>query len=87
MPGTYCNGKPEEQPFVKESQAFCEGMLYRAGGTGAERPVTDDPFGNDSPTESAAWVRGWGVADAAAGGTISATDAGCCAARDLAVSA
>ena len=85
MPGVYCNGKPTEQPFVKESQAFCEGMAYRVGGTGVQRPVTDDPYGTARPTESTAWQRGWAVADANAGGTIPDVEVACCALRGATV--
>lgn len=89
MPGKFCNGKPTEQPFVKESQAYCEGMAYRAGGTAVQRPVTDDPYGNDRPVESAAWIRGWSAAEAVAqgSGTITGADAGCCGLRGLSVAA
>lgn len=88
MPGVFCNGVDTDQPYVSESRAYCEGMLYRAGGTALQRPITDNPHAVASdPIDNANWDRGWTLADDNAGGTISKADAGCCAARGLAVSA
>ncbi len=86
MPGQWCNGVDTDQPYVIESRAYCEGMAYRQGGTAVQRPKTDNPFPTWDTVNRANWDRGWDVADAAAGGTISAANAGCCALRGAAVS-
>lgn len=86
MPGSLCNGVPTDQPMKHESNAYCRGVAYRAGGTAAARPKTDNPFDETGrPVDHASWDRGWDLADAAAGGTLD--DPGCCAGRGMAISA
>ena len=79
MPGKMCTGRVENNAGnMKNSKAFCEGIRYRASGTGAQAPVTDNPHGAGS--ESAiAWQTGWTIADDAAGGNVSKGQLGCCA--------
>ena len=32
MPGKFCNGVPADQPYVRESRAYCEGREAAYGG-------------------------------------------------------
>ena len=86
MAGKMCNGggRLTSAAKVSPSRAFCEGMLYRSGGTAVQKPKIDNPLEGEDLT---AWDSGWDVAEAAKGGTISAADAGCCAMVGVAVSA
>jgi hypothetical protein len=60
---------------IGEAKAFSEGIYYRAGGTLAGRPLTDNPHPVGSPDHDA-WDRGWAVADdVAPAGTISQSSA------------
>lgn len=63
---------------MKESRAFCEGIQYRAGDTGALRPISGNPhaLGSDAST---AWRNGWLLADGSSGSTVAPTSAPCCA--------
>ena len=85
MPGVFCNGKPTDQPYVIESRAFCRGMAYRQGGTGAARPITDNPFPTWDTVARASWDRGWTVANDNAGSNIPDAQAACCPLRGAAV--
>lgn len=89
MAGYLCDGGDAasiKNSNIVDSKAFCEGMLYRTGGTALERPKTDNIHvaGTSAAT---AWDAGWDVADGAAGGAIAAADAGCCGLIGVAVSA
>ena len=73
MPGKGDYGKrlsdpvPQGQyfPGSKEYRAWDEGYQYRLGGTGVERPVTDNPYVEaDDPMKWAAWDAGWSTSDA-----------------------
>lgn len=88
MAGQMCAGstQPIKNGELRNSKAFCEGMAYRASDTALNAPVTDNPHVANSDA-SVSWIDGWTVADDAAGSTISAADAGCCAMRGAAVSA
>ena len=60
---------------ISLATAFSEGIYYRAGGTLAGRPASDNPHPSGSP-DGDAWDRGWTVADdVAPSGTISQADA------------
>lgn len=77
MAGQHCTGFTVKSGNVRDGKAFCEGMAYRASDVALNVPITDNPHASGRMKE--AWDNGWGVADAAAGGTISAANAGCCA--------
>ena len=82
MPGRLCTGQPENNigaGRLSQSKAYCEGMAYRASGTFAAKPVTDNPHVPGSP-DAGSWDLGWIVADDASGGNVSKADLGCCAA-------
>ena len=50
------------------AQAFCEGMVYRAGGTLLGRPNTDNPYPADPELGyRLAWLEGWLQAENAEG--------------------
>ena len=52
-------------PGSKEYRAWDQGLLYRHGGTAAQRPAGDNPFdANAQPAERAAWADGWSTGDA-----------------------
>jgi len=88
MPGQLCAGETQtlKTADLRDSKAFCEGMHYRSTGTAAEAPASDNPhvIGTDARVS---WAEGWAVANAAAGGTISKADSGCCAMGGVTVSA
>ncbi len=75
--GKHCVGQTTGNSFLpKETKAFSEGLYYRAGGTAANRPITDNPQDGEA---AAAWSNGWSVAQAAAPGAIDPNDAPCVA--------
>ena len=80
MAGKMCTGAVTGNSFLpKESKAFSEGVYYRAGGTLAGRPSSDNPHASGSSAYTA-WLAGWTVADdVAPAGTIDQTDAPCVA--------
>ena len=80
MPGKFCTGAVTNNAYLLvETKAFCEGLNYRAGGTLLGRPKTDNQHAAGSEAAEA-WDRGWETADAAAPlGTITPSDAPCCA--------
>ena len=82
MPGKLCVGKKVNNIGAGQlvsSKAYCEGMAYRASGTFAAKPVTDNPHPASSEAGDA-WISGWTVADNASGGNVSKANLGCCAA-------
>lgn len=64
---------------LKQSHSFCEGLHYRAGGTEAERPLTDNPHLANFPAYIS-WLAGWTLADNNKGGSVTRAECGCCAA-------
>ena len=81
MAGKLCNGRLTNNmgaARLSGSKAFCEGILYRSGGTGIARPISDNPH-EDGAEDSDAWDTGWDIANDAAGGSITKTAYGCCA--------
>jgi len=79
MPGKLCTGATTNNSFLpRESKAFSEGLYYRHSGTLLGKPVTDNPHVATSST-GVAWIAGWTVADAAAVGAITASNAPCVA--------
>ena len=79
MAGKACVGKAENNSdLIKESRAYCEGISHRAQGTAVAFPITGNPHASLSDA-GGAWDRGWTVADDAAGTTVAATAAPCCA--------
>ena len=60
------------------SKAYCEGMLYRQGGTLLERPEANNPHQVGSE-DSEAWVLGWTLSNTYSGGFIPKDQYGCCA--------
>ena len=87
MAGKLCNGGTLASGDTRRSRAYCEGMAYRQSGTAAGKPKTDNPHTDTSSKDHVAWDAGWDVADGEAGGTLSASECGCCALRGLSVSA
>lgn len=81
MAGKLCTGVARNNVAGKNfrsSTAYCEGINWRAGGTLAGRPVTDNPHEAGSEA-NASWTAGWTLADAAApAGVVDAADAPCC---------
>ena len=81
MSGSLCFGSAYNNAGkgrLRSSKAFCEGLEYRAGGTAAGRPKTDNP-GQSNSDVLIAWYDGWDVAQASAGGQIPNSEAPCCA--------
>ena len=80
MAGKMCTGAVTNNAYLpKETKAFSEGLLYRAGGTLLGRPVTDNPHAAAS-SAGVAWIAGWTVSDTAApAGTVAQTSAPCVA--------
>jgi len=79
MPGKLCTGKNENSAFnPNQSRVYCEGMAYRASGTAAAKPLTDNPHVAGSAA-AVTWDRGWTLANSAAGGNVAKSDLGCCA--------
>lgn len=79
MSGKLCYGQSRNNSgasTLRESKAFAEGILYRAGGTAIAKPKADNPHETGSEA-FAAWDLGWDAAQAAAGGSLPAT--GCAA--------
>lgn len=74
-----CNGQSNNQAVnIRNSKSFCEGLQFRSQGTAIAFPITGNP--HEAGSEDAdAWDRGWTVTEAAAGGTVAATAATCCA--------
>jgi len=65
----------------RQARAFCDGMAYRAGGTGVARPRDDNPFESAQEAENwTAWDSGWAHADDAFGTNI---DGAACAVYGL----
>lgn len=81
MAGKLCVGASTPQNNAarfKNSKAYCEGIIYRASGTAAEKPSTDNPHASGSEANFA-WEDGWLDADDASGGTLDLSGS-CCAA-------
>ena len=81
MPGKLCVGQATNNSgaaLLSSSKAYCEGMLYRSGGTVLERPEADNPH-DDGSEDSEAWVLGWTLANTYSGGSIPEDEYGCCA--------
>jgi len=79
MAGKLCTGVSTQKGFLpKESRAFSEGLYYRHGGTLLGRPAASNPHASGS-SANAAWAAGWTVADDAAVGPITASNAPCVA--------
>lgn len=80
MPGKLCTGATTNNSFLpRESRAFSEGLYYRHGGTAAGRPITGNPHDGTGSSAETAWDAGWTVADDAAVGPITASNAPCVA--------
>lgn len=77
MAGKICDGNNASLAEIRNSRAYCEGMAYRASGTGAGNPIINNPNVIDSE-EWEAWNRGWTAANGAAGGNLDINDMGCC---------
>lgn len=86
MAGQRCAGRDAAAPKnanVRNTKAFCEGMLYRTTDTAANAPKANNPHpGGSTKTD---WDAGWDIADAAAGGVLGKADVGCCALNGVAV--
>ena len=79
MPGKLCTGAASNNAGnLKNSKAYCEGIMYRASGTLLTRPIVSNPHEAGSEA-AAAWDLGWTLAEANSGGTVDRTEAGCCA--------
>jgi len=81
MSGKLCFGATAPQNNagagrIRTSNAFCEGINYRASGTAVAKPAADNPHESGSDAWNA-WDDGWDLANAATGGTLGAQ--GCCA--------
>ena len=79
MPGSLCNGVDTDQPYINRSRAYCQGFLYRLGGTAIARPITDNPYdATERPTNNKDWNTGWNACEAQAGNTLTRAETGCC---------
>ncbi len=79
MAGRMCTGAVTNQSYLlKETKAFSEGIYYRAGGTFAGRPSSDNPHPADS-SAYVAWLAGWQLASDSGGTTIDPTECPCVA--------
>ena len=78
MAGKICDGNDASLGEIRNSRAYCEGMAYRASGTGAGNPISDNPYDGTGTEEEAAWDAGWNAAAGAAGGNLDINDMGCC---------
>jgi len=78
MPKPCTGTQTNSSDLMRESRSFCEGISHRAQGTAVAFPVTDNPHAAASDA-GVAWIAGWDLAEAAAGGTVTASDASCCA--------
>ena len=78
-----CDGTIEN-PTLKESRAFCEGMIYRTTGTENTAPSIDNPHPAGS-ADGAAWARGWDVANTLVSSVITDEAGGCCGTVGLGV--
>jgi len=82
MAGKICTGTPTANAGaarLSASKAFCEGIVFRSQGTAAAYPITGNPHDGLGSEDEASWDAGWTVADDAAPGAITASDAPCCA--------
>lgn len=80
MAGKMCTGAATANAALPhQSRAFCEGLHHRAKGTAAQYPITDNPHDGDGSEAETAWDAGWTVANSAAPGAITASNAPCCA--------
>ncbi len=79
MPKPCTGNQTGNSDLIKESRAFCEGVAYRAQGTAAAFPQTDNPHGPSSDAYFT-WLTGWAVANDAAGGVVDPALVSCCAA-------
>jgi hypothetical protein len=80
MAGKLCTGATTNNAYNPDaSKAFSEGMYHRAQGTAAAYPITDNPHDGTGSEDETAWDAGWNVANSAAPGAISQTDAPCVA--------
>lgn len=87
MSGKLDNGVYEQTADVLLSKAFCEGMQYRTQGTAVAYPITGCPHLAADAEAYASWRAGWTVANGAAGGALTESEASCCALVGTAVSA
>ena len=78
MAGKIYDGNDAALLEVRNSRSFCEGMQFRGQGTAAAFPATGNPYDGEGTEEETAWDEGWGVAHAAAGGSITSADMACC---------
>ena len=77
MSGKMCDGSSHNSRVeVRETKSYAEGAQHRALGTAIAYPVSDNPHESGSAS-SIAWIAGWDVAEAAAGGDLAQT--GCLA--------
>ncbi len=80
MAGKLCFGEPFNNAgaaHLRSSKSFCEGILFRSGGTAVAQPITGNPHVTGSEAADA-WDLGWTFADNAAGGVLD-TSGTCCA--------
>lgn len=70
MPGNLCSGFPDQQPTVRESKAFCEGLQAATGGA----LENTNPHPADS-VDFTMWAEGWNAYNAGVG----AASQTCCA--------
>jgi len=73
MPKPCTGTQTNTSDLMRESRSS-----HRAQGTAVAFPVTDNPHAAASDA-GVAWIAGWDLAEAAAGGTVTASDASCCA--------
>ncbi len=79
MPKPCTGNQTGNSDLMKESRAFCEGVAYRAQGTAAAFPQTDNPHISTSDAYFT-WLTGWTVANDAVGSVVDPALVPCCAA-------
>ena len=77
MAGKLCTGQKDNNAGnIRNSKAFCEGLVHRMATNGAT--IGDNPLEAGSEAGDA-WDRGWSVGQAASGSTVDPAAAPCCA--------
>lgn len=87
MPGKLYDGRDVTTPkngVPKNSQAYCDGMYYRASDSAVNVPKQNNPHQAGSEA-AAAWDAGWDDAHAQVGGDLTQDTAGPCGLAGMSV--
>lgn len=75
MSGKICDGNANSGLEIRNSKAYCEGMLACQQNLAA----TANPYDGTGMEEETAWDAGYNAADAYSGSTMPVSAMGCCA--------